>query len=452
MILLFLILPFFAEASVQWQDVESNVLNNLPKLLSSRQKVIAQQGALKSAEGGFDHKIKAKTVNQFENTYDNQFHEIELSRQTKLMGSRLFLGQRQGTGFFPGYDEKYKTSSQGEIYAGLNLPVLRNLLTDEFRTNLEIERLELQIRKEQWRLDAIELLQKSFETYLKWITVSEKLKIYQKLAEVAEMRQTFFEKKFKAGDVEAIKLTDNQRSLSKRKAELIKIEQEWEFVRRELSNYYPAVLNISIEKTPSIQTFAFETEDRLAKDSLPQFKILNYELSQIKQKTDYYHSQSLPELNIMLEGSRDIGRSQFVKDPDQLRVGLQIEIPLENNKAEGGVTEQRSKFKATEYQFNWLSRLWQTQMDQIEVSINKLRSLTSQVEIEVSSSEKMSEAERRKLAEGDGDLFVVNIREQDEAKSKVKLYNTLKELNYYKFLKFSNSGQLAEKINMPLTQ
>lgn len=447
MLFLLLILPLSSIASVQWSDIENNVLNNLPKLLSSQQKILAQQGTLKAAEGEFDHKIKAKTVNQFENTYDNQFHEIELSRQTKMLGSRLFVGQRQGTGFFPGYDEKYKTSSQGEVYAGLNLPILRNLLTDEFRTNLEIEKLELQIRKEQWRLDAIDLLQKSFETYLKWITVSEKLKIYQKLAEVAEMRQSFFEKKLKAGDVEAIKLTDNQRSLSKRKAELIKIEQEWEVVRRELANFYPQAVNISIDKTPSIKNFIFEVEDKLVRDSLPQFKIINYELSQIKQKVDYYHSQSLPEINLMLEGSRDIGRSQFVKDPDQLRVGLQIEIPFENNKAEGGVAEQRSKYKATEYQFDWLIRLWQTQMNQIEVSINKLRSLTSQVEIEVNSSEKMSEAERQKLAEGDGDLFVVNIREQDEAESKVKLYNTLKEYNYYKFLKFSYSGQLAEKIS-----
>lgn len=424
-----LILSFFillpVSASTNWDIVQKQVLENLPKLISSEKKIEAQEGTVQSMQGQFDNKIKAKTQNRFENKYDNQFHDVQLSKQNKLLGSRLFLGHRQGTGLFPVYDQKYETTSVGEIYAGINLPLLRDLITDEYRTNYEVQRLELKIREQQWRMDAMEVLMQAFAKYTKWIETASKLKIYRDLYETAEQRQTLFEKRHKAGDIEKIKLSDNQRSLSKRKAELLNAELNWKNATLDLANYYPSAKQIDLKEIPDTSTLnLMANTNKTNKESLPQFEIIKFEKNQMEQKVRYYQSQALPELSLTVEGARDIGRHRFDRDPDQLRLGLQIEIPIENNKARGGITESRMKKKAIDYQLEWLNRLWDNQVNSlnndIKISTDSLRELETVVE----NSEKMSNAERTRLKEGDGDLFVVNIREQDEAEARIKFLET----------------------------
>lgn len=444
MILLISVMTAYsAIANPNWDTVQKHILENLPKLIASEKKIEAQQGAVQSTQGQFDNKIKAKTQNRFENKYDNQFHDVQLSKQNKLLGSRLFLGHRQGTGLFPIYDQKYETTSVGEIYAGINLPLLRDLITDEYRTNHEIQLLELKIKEQQWRMDAMEVLMAAFSKYTKWIETASKLKIYRDLYETAEQRQTLFEKRFKAGDIEKIKLSDNQRSLSKRKAEFLSAELNWRNATLELANYYPLANQINLKDVPDTSiTSLSPSSGKMNRDVLPQFEIIKFEKDQLEQKVRYYQSQALPELSLTVEGARDIGRYRYDRDPDQLRLGVQIEIPIENNKARGGITESRLKKKAIDYQLDWLNRLWENQVsglnNEIKISSDSLRELETVVE----NSQKMSNAERIRLREGDGDLFVVNIREQDEAEARIKFLETKMSLQRSLYNRKLVSGEL----------
>ena len=123
-------------------DVTRLVLANFPLILEAELKAKSAKGELTSAEGAFDHKLIFKSRNRVEDKYDNQYFETTIERQTALGGTSLVAGHRQGLGHFPAYDGKYQTSGAGEIFAGLSFPILRNLETDEFRTNLKIKQIE----------------------------------------------------------------------------------------------------------------------------------------------------------------------------------------------------------------------------------------------------------------------------------------------------------------------
>lgn len=76
--------------------------------------------------------------------------------------------------------------------------------------------------------------------------------------------------------------------------------------------------------------------------------------------------------------------------------------------------------------------------NEIKISSDSLRELETVVE----NSQKMSNAERIRLREGDGDLFVVNIREQDEAEARIKFLETKMSLQRSLYNRKLVSGEL----------
>jgi cobalt-zinc-cadmium efflux system outer membrane protein len=415
---------------VQLSDVHKKVLMDMPLILEAQKKVEAQEAKLRSETGAFDHKIKAKTLNQFEDKYDYQWWQVALERQLPVAGLQLFAGQRQGTGVFPVYEGKYTTSSRGELFAGIQIPVLRNLLMDEPRLQRNVAQREALIAKQDLIQKQLDILLKSSELYWKWLSTSTKVKIYEDLVRVATERQGFFEKKFKFGDLEKIKITDNLRSLSKRQAEYNRALQEWKVVQLEFG------LFVGLETLPQRQDIHAQFPDYLSSEwkkpqdflprmsTIPALKVLDFEKEQLELTKEFARSQRLPELNVMLEGSKEMSAVPAGEDPDELRVGVKIEIPIENNKALGKEQEANAKIKGLKHLRDWLEGKWRTSLEQVFQQLGDTLERLKIQKVEVESSEKMAQAERIRLQQGDSDIFFVNIREQDAADAQAKFIDT----------------------------
>lgn len=410
--------------ALELTKLQQAVLERFPLILEQEAKVNAARARLRQNEGSFDHKIKAKTINQFENQYDNQFWDVRLERQTSAWGSRLYLGQRQGTGNIAVYDKKYETSSVGELFAGLEVPLLRNRAIDEFRSGREQARLASVIEQEELRQKKLELLVKAGQAYWKWVVLGQKLRIQTKWFETASERQGFLARKVKAGDTSPIKLTDNERTLLKRQSELTKTEREFELARLEIGFYLGGAAPTLAEVPETIPTVT-PPQDNTPPSSpppLPAFRIVEAEAQIIGVDKELARTLRLPELNLGLEGARDLGNLPSSQtDPDQLRVGLRIEIPIENNKGIGKVEEASAKLQGIKQRQIWLGRQWQLSLAQVQESRRQLRLQIQQQEAETQATVKMAEAERKRWSLGDSDLFFVNIREQDEAEARIRL-------------------------------
>ncbi len=421
--LLFLAWITSAEAAaLKLEQVQTRILQELPLVLEAQEKWRAAQGDARSQEGNFDYKLKAKTQNQIETKYDNQIWEARLERQTPYWGSQLFAGHRAGTGLFATYDGKYETSSVGEMFAGVEVPLLRNRVMDEFRLEARRAQLLQELSRIEYHQKSLELVMKGSEVYWKWVLSGLKLRIFEELKKTAEERQGFLEKKVRAGDTGEIRLVDNRRTLNKRNADVVKGEREFEQATLALELYLgrrpdrselPAQIELSTDHT--------EAPREADRQQLPFFQVIDMERAILGVEKDFARSQRLPELKLALEGSRDVGRMPTLSGRDQIRVGAMLEIPIENRKALGKIDSVEAKTTALERRTRWLMSEWETRVEQNAVALTTTRKQLKLQDAELADTARMARAEIIRWNQGDSDVFFVNIREQDEAEARMRL-------------------------------
>ncbi len=433
----FLLLILFSSQifALTEKDLVRSVLTNFPLIQEAELKAEAAKGELTSAEGAFDHKLIFKSRNRVEDKYDNQYLETTLERQTAFGGASLVAGHRQGLGHFPAYDGKFRTSGAGEIFAGLSLPILRNLKTDEFRTNLKIKELEKKQADLGVVLKKMIYLHKALTLYYKWILETQKLKINKSIFELAKKRQDMIERKYKAGDIERIKVTDNQRAIDKRSGDIVKNEIELNKIRAELSIYLRdesgASISIPLESNPEF--ILKKNEQSLSSTDIslnPQVKILDLERDKLKLESIFFDQSKLPGLNIELLGSKELSQNQPY-DPNTLQVAVKFDFPIENRKAEGKSVAYNYKVLAVEKNKQFLeSELVQQLSFFIRASTDsKMRwEITSK---EFEGSKIMAEAEKKRWIQGASDLFLVNLREQDVADVEIRRWTALYDYHQY---------------------
>lgn len=454
MIKVIILMIFFSRhvPALTEQDVAKSVLTNFPLILEAELKAKSAEGEMTSAQGAFDHKLIFKSRNRIEDKYDNKYFETTLERQTAFGGTSLVAGHRQGLGNFPEYDGKYRTSGAGEIFAGLSVPVLRNLKTDEFRTNLKLRQIEKKQAELEARLKKMVYLHKALTLYYKWVLENQKLKINKEIFELAKKRHDMIERKFKAGDIEKFKVTDNQRAIDKRSGDIVKNEIELNKIRAELSIYLRdnqgSPISIPLESSPDFILQKIEPSSLTAEvSSNPQIKIIDLEKEKLKLESIFYDQSKLPGLNLELLGAKELSPNEPY-DPERLQVGLKFDFPIENRKAEGKSVSYRYKVMAIEKNRQFLeSELTQQLNFFIKASSDsKMRWDITTNEFE--GAKKMAEAEKNRWSQGASDLFVVNLREQDVADVEIRRWTALYDYHQYHLDARLFSGRLLdEQIN-----
>lgn len=428
MITVFLLLLLNVDSwSLTENDVRESVLAHLPLIEEANFKYQAAKGEETSAEGAFDHKIIFKSRNRIENKYDNQYFETTVERATPLNGLGLVAGHRQGLGHFPAYDGKYQTSSAGEIFAGLTLPLLRNFSIDENRSDLSQRKIDTAIAKEQLVLKKNIYLHKSLSLYYKLLLENKKMTIRKSILDLAEKRQEMLVKRFQAGDLEKIKLVDNQRSIDKRREELLKTEIDFNKFKMELALY---VRNKDGEPMTNFNIIDFEFQrelksiQRTSIEEVPQIKILTYELEKLQIQQKLYDQSKLPGLNVELLGAREMS-GNLPYDPQSLQVGFKFDLPFENRKAEGKSVATLYKAKAVDRQrvftLQKLNRFYDISLQSIDIGIRRWEIINR----EFDNTLMMANAEKKRWLQGAADLFIVNLREQDTADADVRRWTTL---------------------------
>lgn len=432
------------------QDIAKSVINNFALIQEAELKAKAADAELTSAQGAFDHKLIFKSRNKIEDKYDNQYFETTIERQTAFGGTSLVAGHRQGLGNFAAYDGKYATSGAGEIFAGLSVPVLRNLRTDEYRTNLRIKELEKKQAELETHLKKMIYLHKALSVYYKWVLETLKLKINKEVLELAIKRHEMIEKKFRAGDIERVKVVDNQRAIDKRSGDIVKNEIELNKLRAELAIYLRnengESIPVPVEVSPEFVLKKKESEWSNGDISQnPQLKILELEREKLKQQSTFFEQSKLPGLNLELLGAKELSANEPY-DPQRLQVGVKFDFPLENRKAEGKSVAYNYKVLAIEKNKQYLeSELSQQLKFFIKASIDsKARWEITTKEFE--GTKKMADAEKNRWSQGASDLFVINLREQDVADVEIRRWTALYEYHQYHLDARLFAGKILDQV------
>ena len=423
MIIVFLFLSLTASA-ITPEELRESVLKTFPLIEEAFLKREAADAEVLSARGDFDHKLKFKSRNRIEDKYDNQYFETTLERNTGVQGISLIAGHRQGIGNFPLYDGKYETSSLGEIYAGISVPLLRDRATDASRTNVAVARIERDQSREDLKIKQFMYIHKALSLYYKWIAESRILKINKELLDLAMDRESMLQKKFSRGDVEKLKLTDNERTIAKREAEVQKSEVKLRSIEAQLVLFTSDVRSISSLKDEDLKTL---TDPKLGSlpepQTLPQVKILNLEREKGKLLEKLYDQGTLPSLGVDVLGARELS-GNVPYDPDRLQVGLRFDFPLENRKARGKSVAQIYKVKALdkriEYTLKELEANYNNAVTVVGINLKRF-SITSD---EAEKSMTMARAEQTRFRMGGSELFTVLLRELDVADAEIRRWSS----------------------------
>jgi outer membrane protein TolC len=303
--------------------------------------------------------------------------------------------------------------------------VLRNFQTDEFRTNLSNSEIQKEISKVELELKQNIYIHKALSLYYKWLLANKKLEIRESILKIALERQGMLEKKFKAGDVEKLKLVDNERSIEKRKDELLKSQIEWLDIKTQLEIYYrnsngephSLVKNTLPQDVPKE---IFETSAGF--EELPQIKIINREIKIFENNRNLFKQSRLPGLQLEVLGARELSANDPY-DPEALQVGLKFDFPLENRKAQGKTVSAEYKYLALKKKRDYLVLKLKQQFDYSLTAQRNglLRWKTTSNEFQKTTD--LSNAERKRWAQGASDLYIVNLREQDTADADIKRWN-----------------------------
>lgn len=417
------------------EEIKETVIRNFQLVQEAAMKVEAARGEVTAAEGAFDHKLKFQSRNSIEDKYDNDFIESSIERTTPLYGTRLVVGHRQGLGNFPAYDGKYETSGAGEIFAGVSFPLLRDLTTDEGRTNLQVSKLEKKQSEIQLQVKKNIYVHKAISLYYKWLLANKKFAIRSDILQLAEGRSTMIEKRYQSGDLERVKVTDNERAIQKRRDELLKTEVELAELRAQLAIYVPGV-NLDFPKEEDwrnneeipLNSPGFSPDIDLAR--IPQSRIVELEKEKAQILEKLYRQQRLPDLSISALGTRELGPNDPY-DREALQVGVKFEYPLENRKAEGKTVSQEYKRRAIEKQWEFitteLARTYDYSLRALTLTKDRVENLRK----EEKNTIRMATAEKRRWEQGSSDLFVVNLREEDVADVEIRKWSAVYEFKQH---------------------
>lgn len=458
-LIFYFILNFSASQASQitYEEVMNEVLSNFPKIQIAKKEIEIATGEKFAADGNFDMNLQGSYIKN-RGYYDTDYYQLQLIKPTSLLGLDLFSGYRIGTGNFPIYEGKSQTLDKGEWHFGFNLPLIRNFFIDTRRAELRKTELGIKIKNLQLREAELEEIKNALFSYLNLVSASLKLRINKDLFAMAQERDTWINKRVKLGDIPQFERDDNQRTILKRQADLIKSQQQLNIEIQNLSyfisdsklqeklkneNYLPNKLPNFDESIVNTNIQAF-IENSIG--NRPDYLNITNEINQNEIDLELQNNKYLPKLDLKTKLSNDSGTGNSTLIGNNAEVMLNLEVPIQQRSIRG----KDIQLKAKNDQLELKKQLAKQKIDieirntfnLIENSI-KRRDLAQQ---ELELSKKLEQGERTRLKHGDSNIFTVNIREQATAEAELRLLEAqVDSIKYIIYLKIV-SGEIPYKI------
>lgn len=423
-------------------DVLKSAKNVYPQILAQQRQVQLAESEVMATKGVFDPALSVDG-NTTTGYYDNKSIDVRLDQNTPLMGLKLFGGWRTSDGGFAVYDEIRNTTNDGEIYGGVKLPLLKKGFTDKDRTEQRVAKLNLEDAQITLGLTEVLVSYEASKAYWKWVVTGYKRKAYQNLLHIARQRQRVIENKIKSGARPEIDRSDNQQFIANRQALVVQAEQDFNEAALKLSLFYrdsdghPTLPSGS--QLPALSYSKSFGKSELPKNQGAVQKYLNehplltlteLKIQKSEQKLRLAKNEMLPELDLSLKVSNDLGDQGPANiNTQEMKAGVQFRFPLLNRKARG-------EKSALQFDLESLRLKYQLQSEKIEAdlqnALQKAKRAKRRVALTLQQwtlARKIQKAEQSKFESGLTNLLSVNLREEYTAKARVDYLDALYSYN-----------------------
>ncbi len=392
-----------------------------PTLLATEQRRLVAEGELTAAEGGFDTVFKSQNRWSVIGLYENQNYDVGLEQPTALWGATFFGGWRRGTGDFPVYDGKGTTANEGEARLGVSVPLWRNRSIDRRRANLQQAELGQVIAGHDLDLAKLDIRRQASYRYWDWVLAGERLAIASQLLAIAEQRDAGIRERVAAGDLPEFDALDNQRAIIERQERRVAAQRWLEQTAIQLSLYWrdgngepqlPVDSQLpSFPDQPPRLPLAYAEALKIAVANRPELRRISLQSKQMATEQELQKNQMAPGVDVAVIGAQDFGSGKSDLNRNELYVGLNLDIPLQQRIAIGrsqaaGANVQRLK---------WEGQLLQDRIAAETKDVFSALSATQQrrelAKMQRQAAKQLEEGERTRFQLGESNLLFVNLRE-----------------------------------------
>lgn len=418
-------------------DVLASVDAGFPLIAAAEAEWVARSAEARAADGSFDTTFSAGADLRPVGFYQSYGGDAALIQPTRLWGTRFYGGYRIGSGDYPSYDGRLQTDGSGEIAGGLEVPLFRGGAIDLPRAEISRSRIDVELAGPEIELQRVAAIRDASNAFWIWVAAGRRFEVAQRLVDMAVARQSQIEGRVARGAQSRIDLVDNERLIVDRKLQLLAAERDLRQASIALSLYVRDDRNDSvvvdpdrlprhfpIEHPPDRELFTNELTE--AREKHPLIRILALEKTKLEVDAALARNDSLPGVNVRVEGSQDFGSSSPGIDvtgklspaplsETQVKALVRLELPLQRREARGELAAARARITRLERREQYTRDLIMTDGLRAIESLVAAYEITVQARQNLLLAEKMRLAEERKLVLGSSNLIDVNIREVQEA-------------------------------------
>ncbi len=396
-------------------------------------KVEKANAALLSARGGFDPTLE---VDASRKTFDGKnyyfYTNPELKLPTRIGGLDIKAGVEDNGGLFL----NNQTTAGQSSYLGLEMPLIKGLLIDQRRANLQQAKLFTQ-QSEQDRLKMQnDLIYDAYNAYWQWAGSYQLFSIYRQFLQISQDRFRLVKLAYQNGDRALI---DTIEALTQvQQFQLLQADAKVKLVNAQLEmanflwNENDAAYLLNEQFVPDTIQFkmymTLDDPDQLinrANLENPSVQSLNIELAALEVERKLKQQSLLPSLNIkanlLNQGYNVMKNFSGAFLQNNYVWGLQFKIPLFLREGQGSYKQAKLKIAETTYELN--AKQWST--------ANKIRAYYAEsilLKEQIAAAQQayngytaLLKAENLRFQNGESSLFLLNTRENKVIETAEKL-------------------------------
>lgn len=411
------------------------------------QEALAKQdeaaGNTQTARGAFDLRLDGDAKLRPSGYYDGNYAGARLVKPLAPLGAEIYGGYRQGRGDFPVYNEELLTKDAGEFNVGVLFSLLRNRDLDDRRFQLQDALFEQQRAQLDITLTRIGTQLKAMHIYGEWLAAGHMVEVYKGLLSLAQERQRNLKIQVKAGEASSIMATENEQNLLRRQAMLNEALRDFIKKSNDLSIFWRDTEGSPLvpDKADLPKSFvlnAIPPKDAITRDiarvlkTRPELQAVQLGLQQQDNRLRMGENALLPKVDIALELARDQGQGPSRLDGMEGIAMVKVSVPLQREYGLGQVSAAQARLRQIQNQQRLLQDSIQAELQNLAADLELTKANLDISNREVDLAERMQNAERKLLANGTSNLFLVNTREETAAEAKIK--NILSHLYVFRTL------------------
>lgn len=393
--------------------------------------------SVRSARGGFDPLLYSN-INQKNFDEENYYSLIDAGLKVPTwFGIEVYSGWERNDGV--NLNPERKTPEMGLFYAGVSVPIGRNLFIDQRRAALRSAQLFKDISIEEQRLMLNTVLVQAAEAYWDWYAAFHKMKVFQEGLLLAKERFEGVRESALQGDKPTIDTVEAHIQMQSRMISLQKATLEFENQSEHLSVFLwdtgTIPLEVSEDMKPEERRILSEyIRDLTVKRQLDSLIINHPVIKQKELKIDQLNinrrlklEQLKPVINLKYNAINEPIGGNLISGytMNNYNWGLEFYMPLLLRKGRGEVKLAKLKMQDAQMDLVNVTSIIRRNVNQ---SINTWRISTTQVDLsekQVQSLIQLLEGERIKFNAGESSLFLVNAREMGYISGQINLIDEI---------------------------